>query len=181
VGYLSDWRYLGYRRRRAFVLTAVTGLCLIVAYSANLSFIGAHNLVRHNGPRRVDLSTSAQFMVPLTIFVLFGLSGSIFQGYTQWTVATYSNDPIFLSHLSGIVEALRALGLAAVFVVDSHGVAFILEGSLCFGLTMIGLLRAGLGSLLYLRDSEYGREESVIVPEKYEKRPDLFVRSTNSS
>ena len=172
AGYVADLRYLGHRRRRALIFTIFTASLLITAYGAMLGF--ASNLDRTKGPRRFDISSS-EFPGHLVIFMLFGFAGATFQIYTQWTIASYSNDPTFLAHLSGLVEAFRALGLAVAFVIDSHGVEFIFEGSLYFGLTVSGLLLAGIGSALYLRDSEYGREENVIVPEAFEQKPELFV------
>ena len=174
MGFLSDWAHLGHRRRRALLVSLIAAVTFTGAYGAVLGFLGSHHLDRHAKPLGIDFTSGSQIAGPLVIFMIYGFAASTFQGYSQWMITTFSNDPAFLAHLSGLVEALRGMGLALAWVIDAHNTSFMAEAAMFSGLTLVGLLLMGVTARLYVTDSQYGREDNVIVPEDFEKKPELF-------
>lgn len=87
----------------------------------------------------------------------------------MWVCAAFSNEPSKLSHFSGFVEGTRALGFAVAFGVDSNTVPFLTEAGTYFALLMIGLCCCAISASLYMSDSFYGKEETVIVPQSFDE------------
>ena len=67
------------------------------------------------------------------------------------------------------MESLRALGLAVAFGIDSNSVPFLNEAATYFALLMVGLSLCMISSWKYTTNTEYGKEEGVIVPEGLER------------
>lgn len=75
------------------------------------------------------------------------------------------------------MEALRALGFAVAFGIDSNSVPFLTEAAAYFSLAMVGLILCVFSAIKYTRDSRYGEEEDVVVPEAFERNRAWFADS----
>ena len=86
----------------------------------------------------------------------------------MWLCSTFSNEPSNLSRYSGYIEGLKALGLVVAFGIDSNHIAFLTEGAAYFSMMIAGLLLCLISALTYTKDTKYGDEEFVIIPEVFE-------------
>jgi hypothetical protein len=155
----------------------VTAIFLIGTWSAIFTFLTTHDLDRTKKAWGVDWSNGTKFAGPLVIFVFLGSSWAILQGYIQWLCSTFSNEPSKLGRFSGYIEALRALGFAVAFGIDSNSVPFLTEAAAYFSLAMVGLILCVISTSKYTRNSRYGEEENVIVPEAFERNRGWFAES----
>jgi phage shock protein PspC (stress-responsive transcriptional regulator) len=169
VAFFCDANCLGHRRRRALLAATVAVIFLIGTWSGIFSFLMTHELDRAKKARGVDWSDGPKFAGLLVIFIFLGSSWAILLGYIQWLCSTFSNEPSKLGRFSGYMEALRALGLAVAFGIDSNSVPFLTEAAAYFSLTVVGLILCVFSAIKYTRDSRYGEEEDVIVPEAFER------------
>jgi hypothetical protein len=138
-------------------------------------FLASHDLDRNKKPWGVDWNDRHNLVALLPIYICIGCCWAMFQGYIQWLVATFSNEPSRLGRFSGYLESLRALGFAVAFGIDSNSVAFITEAAAYFSLTIAGLILCGVSAYLYTMETEYGKEEDVIVPEAFEPAVDASM------
>jgi hypothetical protein len=141
---------------------------LIATWSAMIWFLSSHPINRHKTPHNVDWNDGSKFSFLLVIYAFFGFCWAIFQGYIVWVVSTFSNEPSKLSHFSGFVEGMRALGFAVAFGIDSNSVAFLSEAGAYFALFLLGLGFCAFSAGRYMSDSIYGTEEKVVIPEGFD-------------
>ena len=162
----SEW--LGRRRKRAIIGSIITALFVIGPWAALLSFLKTHELNRHGKAGGFDWHNGSAFSTFLIIYVFLGCSCAVFQAYTQWLCSTFSNEPAILGRFSGYIEALRAAGLIAAFAIDSDSVPFSTEAKIYFSLIIGGSALSLLAAYKCTKDSKYGEEESVVIPEMFE-------------
>jgi hypothetical protein len=155
----------------------VTAIFLIGTWSGIFSFLKTHELDRAKKAWGVDWSNRPKFAGPLVMFIFLGSSWAILLGYIQWLCSTFSNEPSKLGRFSGYMEALRALGFAVAFGIDSNSVPFLTEAAAYFSLAMLGLILCVFSAIKYTRDSRYGEEEDVVVPEAFERNRAWFADS----
>jgi hypothetical protein len=169
---------LGHRQRRGLIAGCVVAIVIIAVWSGMLYFVTSYDLDRSKPSPRVDWADrpDSRSVAPLVILLLSGLIPGVNSSYTQWLASTYSNDPAVISRLMGYVEALRGLGQAILFALDSHKVAYRTEGILLFVWMLYGVVSCLVATALYTKDTVYGMEESVIVPEVFEKDRTRFVK-----
>jgi hypothetical protein len=155
----------------------VTEILLIGTWSAVFSFLTTHDLDRTKKAWGVDWSNRSRFAGPLIISIFLGSSWAVLQGYIQWLCSTFSNEPSKLGRFSGYIEALRALGFAVAFGIDSNSVSFLTEAAAYFSLAMAGLILCIVSASKYTRDSRYGEEDTVVVPEAFERNRRWFAQT----
>ncbi|KIW15318.1 hypothetical protein PV08_05363 [Exophiala spinifera] len=167
AGLSCDSYRLGYRRQRGILVGAVVILIISGIWSGILFLLIKHDLNRHGSPPHVDwtdrpLSTSVS---PLIILTLSGLVPGSITAYAQWLASSYSNNPVVLARLMGYVEALRGLGQAIMYALDSHKVAYRTEGILLFSCLMCGAVSCVVAVAIYPSNTEYGSDNAVVIPE----------------
>jgi hypothetical protein len=172
IAILCDSKMLGRRRNRAITIAGITTMFVIATWTSLIWFLISHPIDRQGSPLRVDWKDGSKFSHLLVIWFFLGSCWAIFQGYIVWLVSSFSNEPSRLSHYSGFVEGMRALGFAVAFGIDSHSSPFLSEMGMVFGLMLAGLVLCVVSATLYTTDSFYGAEERVVVPEAF----DLVVR-----
>lgn len=177
IAFFCDAKWLGYRRRRSSWAAFVTALFVIGTWSAVFSFLTTHDLDRKKKAWGVDWSNGTRFAGPLVMSVFLGSMWAILQSYIQWLCSTFSNEPSKLARFSGYVEALRSLGIAVAFGIDSNSVAFLDEAAAYFSLAIAGLILCVVSASKYTGDSRYGEEEDVVVPELFERNRGWFAAS----
>lgn len=168
VGLMCDGQWFGLRRRRAVIVSALVVTVFTGPFAGLLHFLSTHNLNRHMDPPGVDWSDGGPFVSLLVIYVSLGIVCSIFQGYVVWLCSTFSNEPIILSRYSGYIEALKALGLLIAYTIDSNDTPFLTEAAAYFSLAISGMILAMVSAVRYTKDTKYGQEDSVIVPQEFE-------------
>jgi hypothetical protein len=180
IAFLCDAKFLGTRRQRAFKAAAVVTVFVIAAWSALLPYLVSSRLDRSKKPNPVDWTDGTMFSTPFVIYSFLGLSWTLFQGYIIWVVSTFSNEPSKLSRFNGFIEAMRGLGFAISFGIDSNSVAFLIEAATYFPLLIVGLVSCVLSTAWYMTNTEYGNEEKVVVPADFDVTPIASIQEKSS-
>lgn len=168
IAVLCDAKALGPRRQRGFKAAMVVAVFIVGTWCALLPYLASHHIDRSQTPYGVDWTTGSKFSSLFVIYSFLGSGWSLFQGYIVWVTSTFSNDPSKLSRFNGFIEAMRGLGFAISFGIDSNGTAFLTEGATYFSLLVVGLVLCLLSSARYMSNSEYGNEDAVIVPKDFD-------------
>ena len=63
------------------------------------------------------------------------------------------------------------------FGIDSHSVPFLTEAAMYFSLGMAGLILCVVAAIMYTKESRYGEEDNVIVPEAFERNRGRFINT----
>lgn len=159
----------------------VAAVFTIGSWAALLWFLSSRNLDRSKKPWGTDWSAGSSFAGPLSIYVFVGCTWALFQGYIQWLASTFSNEPKKLGRFSGYMEALRALGFAVAFGIDSNSVPFLTEAAAYFALIMAAIILCAISASRYTKDTKYGSEEGVIVPVRFEAGQEWVSENNRAS
>ncbi len=73
------------------------------------------------------------------------------------------------------------MGLAVAFGIDSNSIPFLTEAATYLALMMAGLILCVLSACRYTTDSEYGKEEGVVVPASFEAMHDQLEEGGGAS
>jgi hypothetical protein len=150
------------------MITSVIAAALILGSSTGLLwFIATHNLKRHETAPGVDWGDGHAFTSLLIPYIITGCSASVFQSYLMWLCSSFSNEPTILSHYSGYIEALKALGLIVAFGIDSNQVSFLTEEAVYCSLSVIGIVFCIISAIRYTKDTKYVDEQFAIVPKAF--------------
>lgn len=179
IGQSCDLTRFGYRKARAFQSSLIVALSTIGPWAALLWYLTTHDLDRRQSPPTVDWTNSASISL-LLIFGFLGFSWATYQVFTSWLLATFSNDPDVLSRYSGYLEAVRSTGFAVAFGIDSGKTPFLTEAIAYFSLTMSGLALEVVAAKLFTTNSEYGREDNVVIPTAFELNRDIFLPDSDT-
>lgn len=122
MGFLLDLKWVGNRRRRAFV--GWTFLFVLI----NAVFIGGVFPMRlsHRGqppPQLLDVNDSKAGGY-IALYMFYGAVDSAWQTFAWWIVGTLSNDPLVLSMYSAFYKVFGAMGAAIVFNLDVKKVPY---------------------------------------------------------
>ena len=63
------------------------------------------------------------------------------------------------------------------FGIDSHNVPFLTEAATYFSLGMAGLILCAVAAVMYTKESRYGEEDNVILPEAFERNRGSFANT----
>ena len=148
-----DADIIGHRRQRALVGGSVTAAFMLGAWVSLLWFLGSRHINRSRKPWEVDIWSGRNFADPLAVLILVGFSFATFLVYGQWVFGTLTNRPTTLSRFSGFFEAMRAVGLAVAFDIDSHNTPFPAEAATYFALIFAGLALSVYAVLRYTTHS----------------------------
>ena len=136
-------------------------------WTAILWYLSTHAPSRLAPPTLIDWR-AADSVPPLIILSFLGLAWGAYQVYTQYIVATFSNNPATLSQYSGYYETLRNVGFVLAFGLDSRSTPFLTEAVTYFSIIATGLVGALIVVKVYSENSKYGQEPTVIVPRAFE-------------
>lgn len=144
-------------------------LITIAVWTALFWFLGTHPVNRKGKSLKIDWSDPSNFLDLLGIFLVLGLSYAFYLTYHVWLCSSFSNEPSKLGRQYGYLTAMRMTGLAVGFGLDSSRVPFMTEAQVYFVLLVVGGGLALCSSLRYLKDTKYGEEDGVTIPQGYEK------------
>lgn len=129
-------------------------------------FLTVNPINRKRPSPKIDWTDNLEFVKVLFLFIAIGLCHALYQFYHIWLCSTLSNEPRKLGRLNGYISALRLTGLAAAYGFDSHKVSFLVEAEVYFTLLMVGSVLSLLAAFKYATDTNYGKEDLVIIPEE---------------
>jgi hypothetical protein len=160
---LLDSKRFGTRRARGLLSTVSMGLVTIATWIGLLVWLDKHPLDMTNPPL-YDWKDD-EFGGFFVLTILMGINMVVYQVVVQWIVAALTNDPETLARYAGFAKGCLAGGLCAAFGTEAAGTltqsyvtAFI------FSLQGVGLACMVVVCWLGVRPTNYGLEETVVVP-----------------
>jgi MFS family permease len=160
---LLDSKRFGTRRSRGLLSTVSMGLLTIATWIGLLVWLDKHPLDITNPPL-YDWKDD-EFGGFFVLVILMGINMVVYQVVVQWIVAALTNDPEQLARYAGFAKGCLAGGLCAAFGTEAAGTltqsyvtAFI------FSLQGVGLVCMVIVCWFGVRPTNYGLEETVIVP-----------------
>lgn len=156
------------RRHRAFAGIGVAAVVIGGTWIAMMSFL-AINKIDRNTTYGVDWTDGTTFAGPFVIYMFFGMCYPIFQNFHHWLYSTFSNEPHVLGRYSGFFKGVQAFGTATAFGIDSRKAPLINMGAAYFPMMMVGLTLSAISAYKYTTNTNYGKEEGVVIPEEFER------------
>ncbi|RDW67551.1 hypothetical protein BP6252_08947 [Coleophoma cylindrospora] len=169
IAYVCDAAWIGSRRKRAMVAGCLVATVIGGTFIAMLVFLSHNRLDRSGSSRGIDWTDGTSFAGPFVIYIFFGACYPLFQNYHHWLYSTFSNEPHVLARYSGYFKGFQAWGTATAFGIDSHLTPFLTEAAAFFSLMMAGLALSVTSAYLNTTNTNYGKENGVVVPEAFEK------------
>lgn len=158
------------RRVRGALGSSIMGLITLGATAGLLGWI-MHNDIDAgtHEPPGIDW-TDPQFASGFVLYLLFGIVYATFQICVQWTLGSLTNDPVKCAYFSGAFKGTVSLGMCISFVMDSQKVSFRVQTMTQFVLYVVGIVSLLYVIWVFVPDTNYFTEESVIVPKRIVER-----------
>ncbi len=151
------------RRHRAFAGLGVVAVVIGGTWIAMITFLGINKIDR-NTTYGVDWTGGTTFAGPFVIYMFFGMCYPLFQNFHHWLYSTFSNEPHVLGRYSGFFKGVQAFGTATAFGIDSRKAPLINMGAAYFPMMMVGLMLSAVSAYKYTTNTNYGKEEGVVIP-----------------
>ncbi|EXJ88145.1 hypothetical protein A1O1_05073 [Capronia coronata CBS 617.96] len=169
LAWIMDNKKIASRRSKGLLgATFVT----VVTFGATAGLMGwtyANDIDRHNPAPGVDWSDSA-FAAGFILYLLFGIVNACFQIAVQWTMSALTNDPALCARYAGAFKGTVSFGMCISFTIDSQGMNFKKQIIVQLVLYVAGVISLYTVIALYVRQTNYFLEDSVIVPQEVEQK-----------
>lgn len=90
---------------------------------------------------------------------------STYQACIQYLITAMTNDPERLARYAGIFRGTNALGIMINFLIDGNGASYTVQVAFQYATYGVGLVLLFYIALKHVVDTNYFKEETVIVPE----------------
>ncbi|EXJ69999.1 uncharacterized protein A1O5_07072 [Cladophialophora psammophila CBS 110553] len=166
--YILDNPRFGRRKTRALIGISVMSAITLAICAAEAAWLAEHHLNRHEPGPSTDWTDPA-FAGAFVIYVIYGSVYSIYQIATQYVICALTNDPERLARRASCFRGTTALGMMFSFIIDGNGGTYITQLSFQFACYFVGILFLYTVTMFYVSDTNYFREETVIVPKHIEE------------
>ncbi|OJJ45198.1 hypothetical protein ASPZODRAFT_2109441 [Penicilliopsis zonata CBS 506.65] len=154
------------RRVRAKVGILLMSLLIFGIYSGEAGWlfrvISAAELASEPAYDWTDPSFAGFFV----IFVVFNTLGSVAPVYIAWLLASLTNDPKKSAAYAGLLRSAMAAGVAIGFGIASAGVTIRTQFVIQIVTQFLAIGPQIWVAFRYVRDTNYGLEDDVIIPEE---------------
>ncbi|KAH7202957.1 hypothetical protein BKA60DRAFT_641075 [Fusarium oxysporum] len=172
LSYIMDNRHIKSRRVKGLCGTAAVALVTLGATGGLLAWIITNDVDRSKPAPAVDWTEPA-FAGGFILYILFGIIYACFQIAVQWTLGSLTNEPSLCARYAGAFKGTVSLGMCISFILDSEGISFRNQAIIQMVLYVIGLLCLTYVIAVYVKETNYFSEESVIVPESVKTQMEI--------
>ncbi|KIW79626.1 hypothetical protein Z517_06240 [Fonsecaea pedrosoi CBS 271.37] len=165
--YILDNPRFGRRKTRALIGISVMSAVTLAICAAEAAWLAQHHLNRHEAGPSTDW-TDPGFAGAFVIYIIYGSVYSIYQIATQYVICALTNDPERLARRASCFRGTTALGMMFSFIIDGNGGTYITQLSFQFACYFVGILFLYTVTVLYVGDTNYFHEDTVIVPKHIE-------------
>ncbi|XP_041010992.1 UNC93-like protein 1 [Juglans microcarpa x Juglans regia] len=159
IGYIMDFSFQS-RRMRGYVGIGVVALLGTAIWAGGLASQLGYS--RSDKPEKLDFKDSgADFAGPFVLYFSYGLLDAMFQSMVYWVIGALANDSEILSRYAGFYKGVQSAGAAAAWQADAHGLSFIGQLILNWGLTTVGIPLLGVLVMLAVNDDNKAEEETT--------------------
>ncbi|OBT89844.1 hypothetical protein VE02_00785 [Pseudogymnoascus sp. 03VT05] len=176
VTYLTD-RSATDRKRRGIYAVSFVGFLLIVGWVPLYVWTTLSPTYANPPVGGVDWTDSSRFAGPFIIYLIFGVLYTCHQLVGMWVFGTFSNDPRVLAVYGGLWKGVAGGGLAVIFGIASSGIKFHTQLIIVMSLQFISLPLMLFLVIKYCTNTNYGKEENVVVPHYAEKQFHVYGAS----
>ncbi|CAH0033149.1 unnamed protein product [Clonostachys rhizophaga] len=169
LSYIIDNRHIKSRRTKGLCGAAAVALVTIGATGGLLAWIITNDIDRTKPTPAVDW-TDPSFAAGFLLYILFGVIYACFQIAVQWTLGSLTNEPSLCARYAGAFKGTVSLGMCISFILDSEGISFRYQAIIQMILYVLGLLCLAYVITVYVKETNYFSEETVIVPESIKKK-----------
>ncbi|KAI1620089.1 hypothetical protein EDD37DRAFT_613346 [Exophiala viscosa] len=174
LSFFLDTKFVKHRRTRGYLGIAFIGTITLCSCAGLTAFIVENGLNKHTSPKaRGNDWSDPGFAKAFVIYLFWGMVYSGYQIVVEWVLAALTNDPAVLARYSGLFKGKGSLGIMVSFLLDSRTVPYIWQLTLQFVLYTIGIIGMVVVTKLYIPDTNYFSEESVVVPHQVEEMAKL--------
>ncbi|CDK28040.1 unnamed protein product [Kuraishia capsulata CBS 1993] len=114
--------------------------------------------------------TSSSFGGFMICYILLSCSTIIYPVYLGWLVGTYSNDPTITSYYAGFIRSMSACGAAIAFgMAAANTISIRKQYIIHCSVSIFSLIPLLYCAVKYVTETNYGKEENVIIPEHWVK------------
>jgi len=85
-------------------------------------------------------------------------------------ICSLTNDHARLARYAGVFRGVTALGMMFSFIIDGNGGGYITQLSFQFACYFVGIVFLYIATVFFVVDSNYFKEENVIVPFAVEEK-----------
>ncbi|KAI7870775.1 major facilitator superfamily domain-containing protein [Spinellus fusiger] len=132
LGILLDYQGMS-RRNRGLVGLGVLFTTLMTVYAGGFVF----QLTFENNFNTPIHWNHPTFGGPFVLFIMYGLSDSLYQSYLYWLMGAMTNDPNLLARYAGFYKAVQSAGAAISFGIDAINTPLRTECFICWSLISI--------------------------------------------
>lgn len=168
LAWLMDNQRIASRRKRGLLGVAAVGVVTICANTGVIGWIVANNMDERSASAKPVDWTDKAFAPAFVLYLLYGIIYACFQIVVQWTLSCLTNEPSLCARYAGAFKGTVSLGMCISFIVDSQGVSYLHQA-----IMQLVLYSVGLGCLVYVisvyvKETNYLDEATVIIPEAVE-------------
>ena len=169
LAWIMDTKHIKSRRSRGLVGVGIMGTITLAASAGLTAWIKKNNVNRQTtAPPGVDW-TDPSFGPGFVLYLLFGIVYATYQICVQWVLASLTNDPSLCARYAGFFKGTTSLGMCISFVMDAKNVSYMNQLIVQFVLYAVGLTML-IGIIWhYVADTNYFKEDDVIVPHHIEE------------
>ncbi|KAI9270848.1 major facilitator superfamily domain-containing protein [Sporodiniella umbellata] len=142
-GWILDNRFLGERRARALIANTFVLVLLCASWVGSI-FVQekfTFESVREPGFEPVDIY-SKSYTGYIILYAAFGISDSIYQGFTYWLLGTMTNDTERAARYGGFYKTIQNAASAISAQVDANHTPYMTQLIINFVMEGVGLLLA---------------------------------------
>ncbi|OWB73079.1 hypothetical protein B5S31_g2811 [[Candida] boidinii] len=162
--FLADYKGLS-RKTRGYLALGATATVVFSGLMGVSIMMGKWGLSDFSRSVTLGIDWSETKYAGLFIwYFVCGISYGMMMSLRIWIISSFSNNPQQQSSYSGIIVTFQAAGISIAFGLNAAGVAYeklLIVWWVLYGTSMICMACA---IKFFVTDTDYGKEENVIVP-----------------
>lgn len=169
LGWIMDSPKVKSRKTRGILGVTAIGVVTMSALSGLLGWIIVKGVDRTKPPPGADWTQSTAVGY-IFLYLFFGIIDACFQCVVQWTLSSLTNDPVLCARYAGAFKGTVSLGMCVAFTLDAKAVSYKTQTIIQLAIYTLALVCLYYVIIVYVKETNYFLEESVIVPEAFEKK-----------
>jgi hypothetical protein len=162
LAWIMDNRRITTRRNRGLLGVIIISTITLASTAGLLGWIIGNGIDRHKPSPAVDWTNTA-FAYGFILYLLSSIVYACFQITIQWTLSALTNDPELCARCAGAFKGTVSPGMCISFTIDAKAVSFRTQLIVDLALYVGGLACLFYVILVYVRQTNYFLEDSVIV------------------
>ncbi|GAB7355475.1 hypothetical protein MBLNU459_g5972t1 [Dothideomycetes sp. NU459] len=169
LGYILDHEKFGSRKRRALIGITFDAVWITSTYIAQTIWLASWKFDRSIPGPAIDCTDPA-YAGAVVIYMCYAAQYGIFQNMVLYVLGSLTNQPRKSGYMGGLFVGILSAGTAVSFGVDATAPPYENENAAYFALATICWPILYYVATKYTTDTNYLKEEGVIVPMDVRKK-----------